>query len=57
MKKKYFLIICFLFLSLLLSAKSLKILWWNVENLFDTIDDPYKGDMILSIEEYSDGSR
>ncbi len=49
-----------LFILLLLNiiqftfALNLKIVWWNVHNFFDTIDDPDKEDNILSIEEYNE---
>lgn len=53
MKKKVLVIILFsILINLFLNAKSLKILWWNVRNLFDTIDEPLKDDTILTSSEY-----
>lgn len=54
MKKKVFIIIIFtLLISAFLNAEKLKILWWNVKNLFDTIDDPLKDDTVLTNIEYN----
>ena len=50
MIKKLFLI--FFFVFIILNVYSLKIVWWNVDNLFDTIDDPDKQDTVLSEVDY-----
>lgn len=55
MRRRNLLIFFFIIIiNLFLDAKSLKILWWNVKNLFDTIDEPLKDDDVLSKKEYHD---
>lgn len=55
MRRKSLLIFFFIIIiNLFLNAKSLKILWWNVKDLFDTIDEPSKDDIVLSKKEYND---
>lgn len=49
------LILSFLFLLLtadITRALELKVLWWNVKNFFDTIDDSKKDDDVLTENEY-----
>lgn len=46
------LISVFFAVAMITSSAELKILSWNVENLFDTIDDPKKDDTVLSQDEY-----
>lgn len=47
------LIFVFFAVTAIISSTELKILSWNVENLFDTIDDPKKDDTVLTQDEYS----
>ncbi len=55
MRRKSLLIIFFIIsFNIFLNAKNLKILWWNVKDLFDTINEPLKDDSILSKKEYND---
>ncbi len=54
MKKNFLIVIFFAVLvNTFISAEKLKILWWNVKNLFDTIDEPLKDDIILTNIEYN----
>jgi endonuclease/exonuclease/phosphatase family metal-dependent hydrolase len=47
-------ILLFLFLSCIgMSGTDLKIVWWNVNNFFDTVDDPETNDTVLSPEKYA----
>ena len=53
MKRRFLAVLFFVFLiNLFLNSEKLKILWWNVYNLFDTIDDTSKDDTILTDREY-----
>ena len=55
MKKKILIIFFFIILiKLFLNADKLTILWWNINNLFDTINDPLKEDIVLTNIEYND---
>ncbi len=49
---KKFLIIVFIFCLNFSYSQSLRILWWNIENFFDTKDEPGKDDDILTIDQY-----
>jgi len=49
---KKFLIIFFIFCLNFLYSQSLRLLWWNIENFFDTKDQPKKDDTILTLDEY-----
>lgn len=53
MRKFLFAFLLLIYVLNFVSAKPLKVLWWNVENLFDTTDDPKKRDTLLSKEEFS----
>lgn len=50
MRKRFFLFIFLLFFCYLIYP--VKILWWNVENLFDDKDDPNTQDTIIKEDEY-----
>ena len=53
MKRRVLIIVFFIVLTnLLINADKLRILWWNVNNLFDEINDPLKDDIVLTDDEY-----
>lgn len=53
MKRRVLIIVFFIVLTnLLINADKLRILWWNVNNLFDEINDPLKDDIVLTDGEY-----
>ncbi|MBN2546839.1 MAG: hypothetical protein JXB50_13650 [Spirochaetes bacterium] len=49
--KKFLIVLVFFNLNFIYS-QSLRLLWWNIENFFDTKDDPKKDDTILTIYQY-----
>lgn len=52
-KKKFYFIIIFLYIFLVqINSTELSFLWWNVENFFDTTDDPSKDDSIISQNDF-----
>lgn len=56
MRLKNILILLFLFVlfSTPLFSQDITVLWWNVKNLFDTVDDPGKGDTVLDEQRYTE---
>jgi endonuclease/exonuclease/phosphatase family metal-dependent hydrolase len=50
--KKIFFTAMLLFFSLCIFSVELKILWWNVHNFFDTVNDPKTDDTVLTEKEY-----
>jgi predicted extracellular nuclease len=52
--KMIFISMMILFFSNFLFCDKLTISWWNVNNFFDTVDDPQTEDMVLSPEKYNE---
>jgi len=50
--KKIILLFLFLITTNLIYPLNLKIVWWNLQNFFDTTDDPLKKDTILTKDQY-----
>lgn len=50
--KKLFVLFFIIFNLNYITPQSVTFLWWNLQNFFDTEDDPYKNDTVLTEEQY-----